>query len=99
MTTDEPAREPADPDAAAAKRVYETRWWLWGIAVVTLVAIVDFRWHVENGWDALGAGEGVAGVAGLVIVCRLWRGRIVQGILLIAAALAVFSLIRQALGR
>ncbi|MBF4576906.1 hypothetical protein [Frondihabitans sp. VKM Ac-2883] len=83
---------------SAPARVFEKRWWLWCIAIATLIAIYDFRSRLSEKWSLVSQAEAIAALVGLIVVSVLWRGKIVQGFLLISAGLCVFTAIRTTFG-
>lgn len=79
-------------------RVFEKRWWLWCIAVVTVITMYDFRSRLGEQWSAVPVIEGTVALVGLIVVSALWRGKIVQSFLQLSAGLCVFTAIRAAFG-
>ncbi|WP_344793807.1 hypothetical protein [Frondihabitans peucedani] len=95
MTDREAGEEHPEP---APTRTFEKRWWMWLLAVLTLVATTDVRIRLGREWDRTLLLESVLALAGIVVTCSLWRGRVVSGFLAIGAALTLFTAIRVAVG-
>lgn len=70
---------------------------MWLLAVLTLVGTTDVRIRLGR-WDRTLLLESVFSLAGIIVTCSLWRGRVVSGFLAIGAALTLFTAIRVAVG-
>jgi hypothetical protein len=88
--------QPEKHDGAAPARVYEKRWWMWGLAVATLVLTADLRSRLGRPWDAWVLLEAVAAAVALAVTCGKWRGKVVSGFLAIGAAMCVLKAVQVA---
>ncbi|ROQ41469.1 hypothetical protein EDF46_0848 [Frondihabitans sp. PhB188] len=86
-----------EPHPVVEKRVYETRWWLWCVAVATFVGTADVRRRLDRDWDGVLLLEAFATLVALVVTCSLWRGKVVSGFLVIAVGLCFYKALQVVL--
>jgi len=96
MTREGPGihEEATEPEA----RRFEKRWWMWGLAIATLVVTSDLRSRLGRSWDEWVLIESIASVVAIGVTCSRWRGKIVSGFLAIGGAMCVLKAIQVVLG-